>query len=181
MRNVRQAAATDIAVRAMSEPEFLVHVSPLSELLVDTVHDDIALGFLPPVDPDEARCYWLSLLPSIREGTRVVVGAFSNGRIIGSGQLAISIWPNAHHRAEIHKVFVDSAFRGRGVGRALMLGLHEVARSRGRSLILLNARPDPAQLFYASLGYREVGLIPGYTLSPTGERVDSVSMYLDFG
>jgi hypothetical protein len=60
-----------------------------------------------------------------------------------------------------------------------MAALHGWARQRGRSLVLLNARRDVAERFYKPLGYREVGVIPGYSLGSNGERIDTVSLYTE--
>jgi hypothetical protein len=59
-----------------------------------------------------------------------------------------------------------------------MSAVHSTAREHGRSLVLLNTRRGgPAERFYKSLGYREVGVIPGYMLGPSGTLVDSVLLY----
>ena len=117
-----------------------------------------------------------------RIGRIVGVGAFHGDRIVGSGQLALPPLPNAVHRAEVQKLFVDAALQGQGVGRSLMAALHGTARRHGRSLVLLNTRPNGrAQRFYEDLGYREAGVIPGYTLGSGRDRLDSVVMYQDIG
>jgi predicted GNAT family acetyltransferase len=79
----------------------------------------------------------------------------------------------------VQKVFVARTLRGRGVGAALMTALHASARERGRSLLLLNARRNVADRFYKPLGYKEVGVIPGYSLGSNGARIDTASLYLE--
>jgi hypothetical protein len=59
-----------------------------------------------------------------------------------------------------------------------MAALRGAAWQQGRSLLILNARQGaPAVGFYKGLGYREVGVVPGYTLGPAGERYDNVTLY----
>ena len=59
-----------------------------------------------------------------------------------------------------------------------MAALHDAAREHGRSLLLLNTRKDGrAERFYKRLGYREAGVIPGWTLGPAGERYTHVTLY----
>jgi len=59
-----------------------------------------------------------------------------------------------------------------------MHALHDVARQYGRSLIVLNTRHgEPVEDFYKNLGYKKVGVIPGWTVGPAGERYDHVKMY----
>jgi GNAT superfamily N-acetyltransferase len=106
------------------------------------------------------------------------MAAFSDGWIVGSGQLALSPFPNSRHRAELQKLFVAESMRGQGVAHALMAALHAAARQHGRSLVLLNTRPGgAAERLYRRLGYQAAGVVPGYTIGPDGGPIDSVSMY----
>ncbi|HEX4469398.1 MAG TPA: GNAT family N-acetyltransferase [Gemmatimonadaceae bacterium] len=148
------------------------------ELLRETVNDGSPLGFVPPITPTQARDYWLSLRPELYAGSRVLLATFAERRVIGSGQLRLPTVPNGLHRAEVQKVFVSNARRGRGIGRVLMAALHDAARQHGRNLLLLNTRRGGrAEAFYKRLGYREVGVVPGYTMGTAGERHDSTALY----
>lgn len=150
----------------------------LVSALREIVNGTDPLGFMPPITPADAREYWLSLRPELYAGSRVLLAAFGEGRLIGSAQLRLPTSPNGLHRAEVQKVFVGDTRRGRGVGRILMASLHDIARQHGRSLLLLNTRRGGrAEEFYKRLGYREVGVVPGYTRGPGGERYDSTALY----
>ena len=167
-----------ISIRPVSPRELESLLPALVELLKDTVNGGVPMGFLPPLTRDEARDYWLSLRPELQAGSRLVLAAFDAYGIVGSGQLLLSPWRNSRHRAELQKIFVATALRGRGVGRLLMTAFHAVARQHGRSLLLLNTRRgEPAEKFYKGLGYGEVGVIPGWTVGPQGERYDHVTLY----
>jgi acetyltransferase len=136
------------------------------------------MGFLPPITHDQARDYWLSVRTELQSGNRLLLGAFSESGLVGSGQLSIPTRPNAPHRAEVEKLFVAVALRGRGIGKLLMTALHDAARQRGRYLVMLNTRcGSPAERFYRELGYLEVGPIPGWSLGAAGERYDHVILY----
>jgi GNAT superfamily N-acetyltransferase len=175
--NEAPAGAT-VTIRAISSIELERRLPNLAQLLIDTVADGISLGFLPPLRRKEACSYWLSLRSEINAGARLLLGVYSCDRIIGVGQLAIPSWPSATHRAELQKIFVASSVRGGGIGRRLMTALHDAARQRGRSLLTLGTRRGGgAEDFYKSLGYREAGMVPGYSVGPTGERYDSVTLY----
>ncbi len=66
--------------------------------------------------------------------------------------------------AQVQNLAVHPAFRGRGVGRYLLVrGLLE-ARRRGAEKATLEVRPSntAARRLYASLGFIEVGRRPGY-------------------
>jgi len=126
-----------------------------------------AEGFLPPLKHDEGREYWLSLRPELQAGSRLLLAAYAAEGIVGPGELSLLSWSNSQHRAELQKLLVATALRWRGVGRSLLTALRDMTRQRGRSLLPLNThRGEPAETFYKGLGYREVGVIPGRTISP---------------
>src|SRR5690348_3330170 len=131
---VRHSALTvAVDIRPVMADEFSTLVPDLVELLAEVIGDRGTLGFLPPLDLEAAYAYWSSLTADIDAGTRVFMGAFSDGRVVGSGQLALSPFPNSRHRAELQKLFVAESMRGHGIARALMAALHAAARQHGRS------------------------------------------------
>ena len=169
-----------IIVRPLSSARVEQCLEALADLLVATVNGGSPLGFLAPLTHDHARCYWLSLRPDLQSNSRLLLAAYSGDRIVGSGQLAFSSWPNSRHRAELQKLLVAPALRGKGVGKLLLAALHNAARQHGRTLLLLNTRRgQPAESFYRQAGYREIGVVPGYTMGPAGERYDTVAFYND--
>ena len=171
-----------LCIQPLSSAALLRVVPDLATLLSDTVNRGASLGFVPPLRSDDCRAYWESLCTEIDTGRRILLGAFHGDRIVGSGQLALPPQPNAVHRAEVQRLFVDAALQGQGVGRSLMAALHGTARRHGRSLVLLNTRPGGrAQRFYEDLGYREAGVIPGYVLGSGRNRLDSAVMYQEIG
>lgn len=152
----------------------------LAPLFVDAVASNTGLGFVPPISEERSREYWLSIRRDLEAGTRLLFVASVGEQIVGSGQLSFPTTPSAAHRADLQKLFVDSALRERGIGRALMLALHDAARAHGRSLILLSTRAGrQGHRLYLSLGYKEVGVVPGYALMPAGERGDAMFLYCD--
>ena len=167
-----------IVIRHVLAHELQEVLAALVTLLIDTVEGGHSMGFLPPLTRANARRYWLSLRQELQAGSRLLLVASCEGRIVGTGQLALSPWSNSQHRAELQKLFVDSSFRGRGVGKSLLAALHDAARQRGRSLLVLNTRHgEPAQELYKRLGYKEVGVVPGWTIGPAGERYTHVTLY----
>jgi GNAT superfamily N-acetyltransferase len=152
----------------------------LVELFTETVNSGSPLGFLAPITHTTARSYWVSLIPELEAGSRLLLVAYDGDTVVGSGQLALSQRHNSPHRAELQKLFVRPVSRGQGVGRTLMLALHTAARQHGRTLILLSTRhQEPAEKFYKSLGYVEVGVVPGWTIDRVGNRYDHVEMYCE--
>lgn len=177
-RRDEERQATPTMTRVMSPVELKRLLPTLIELLRETVNGGASLGFLPPLGLEEAREYWLSLRPELEVGSRLLILARTGSGIVGSGQLAMATLPSSRHRAEVQKLFVSTGQRGLGVGRALMAAIHEAAQQHGRTLLLLNTRcGNPAEGFYRGLGYREVGVLPGWTVGPDGERYDHVALY----
>jgi ribosomal protein S18 acetylase RimI-like enzyme len=165
-------------IKTLSPRELEAALPTLVELLQECINLGGALGFHAPLAARDALDYWQSVRRELESGSRVMLAAYEQGQIVGSGQLALAPWVNARHRATIEKVFVGAALRGRGIAKALIGGLEDAARLRGRSLLLIAARRgEAAEQLYKRLGYREVGVIPGYARGPKGESYDSVSMY----
>lgn len=150
----------------------------LGTLLHACVHDGASVGYVLPFTPGDAEEFWRDkVLPSVREGSRVLWVARLDGRIVGSVQLDHDTPPNQPHRAEVRKLLVHPDFRRRGLSRALMAELERYAAGLGRSLLTLDTRTgDKAEPLYASLGYRTAGVIPGYCRDPFAGHLDPTTI-----
>src|SRR5512145_3376890 len=84
--------------RLMSPAELEHFMPALVEILCDTVNGGASLGFLPPLTREEALHYWLSLRPEVQAGSRLLLLACTEDRVVGSGQLAFSSLPSGRHR-----------------------------------------------------------------------------------
>lgn len=71
---------------------------------------------------------------------------------------------NSPEQGQIRYMAVEPAWRGRGVGRALVEALEAQARALGMNEIVLDAREESV-VFYQRLGYGIVG--PSHTLFGT--------------
>ena len=73
-------------------------------------------------------------------------------------------------RGELKSMRVDDAFRGSGVGRALLRHIIEVARTRGMTSLWLETGTTedflPAQRLYESEGFVRCDPFEGYALDP---------------
>ena len=97
------------------------------------------------------------------------------GGILGyGGLLAVGT------EGDIQTIALAPAARGRGQGRRLMNALLDAAAERGVREVFLEVRADNpvARSLYASLGFTEIGVRPGY-YQPEG--VDAVVMQLRMG
>ena len=65
-------------------------------------------------------------------------------------------------------MLVTPEYRRRGIARALMLSLEELARAEGTTLLTLDtSHGSDAEPLYRSLGFIELGVIPRYAKHPT--------------
>lgn len=146
----------------------------LADVLLATVHGGASVSFVLPFSMDDARAFWRhKVLPEIAGGGARLLVWRDAGRIAGTVQLELPWPPNQRHRGEVKKLLVHPDFRRRGVARALMLALEEVARGERRSLLTLDTRSgDFAEPLYRSLGYIEAGVIPRYARAPHSDDLE---------
>jgi GNAT superfamily N-acetyltransferase len=152
----------------------------LGEVLHAVVHTGAGVSFVVPFSLEEARAFWVNkVLPGVRAGTRRVLVARRDGRIVGTVQVDLAVPPNQQHRAEVLKLLVHPAARRHGIARALMIALEDVARSEGRTLLTLDTwTGGAAESLYRSLGYVAAGVIPRYARgSLTPELEPTTIMY----
>ena len=166
------------AISILSAEDLARRTDELTALLVACVHDGASIGFVLPFSEEEAEAFWTrKVLPGVRDGTRVLLAAEANGRIIGTAQLGHDTPANQPHRADVNKLMVHPDFRRRGIARALMIEIERTARRLGRSLLTLDTRTgDSAEPLYASMGYTVSGVIPGYCLDVEKTRLDSTTV-----
>ena len=159
-------------------------LAQLTDLLIDAVAHGASLGFLSVITREEVADYWQKIFTDLAGGGRLVLAAFDGvGRLTGAAQLALELRPNGRHRAEVQKVLVFHAARGRGIGAALMTRVEAEARVHGRTLLFLDTSVGPAGAvkFYERLGYALAGGIPDYAANPDGTLVPNVIFYKRLG
>lgn len=148
-------------------PDEVASVRPaLCEILVDCVRHGASVGFLDPLDPAEADGYWLRIERAVADGRCVLIAAAVGGEVAGTVQLDVGTLPNQPHRATVSKLLVHTSARRRGLGRALMAELEQVALERGRWLLTLDTATGDAARLYERMGWQAAGTIPDYALNP---------------
>ena len=65
------------------------------------------------------------------------------------------------------------------VNGALMRAAEAAAIEAGKTLLVLDTAGADAERLYARLGWRRVGVIPGYALWPDGGLVDTTIFFKD--
>jgi GNAT superfamily N-acetyltransferase len=153
------------------------HLSRFKEILIDSVESGALVGHVVPVDLASIHAYWLDVISSVEQGGRILICATVDGQLAGTVQLYLSPEANAPHRGEVYKLLVHRAFRGRGIGEALMKAVEREALRHGRTLLLLDtAQGGGAERLYRRLGWMEIGIVPKHFVDPWGEFRSSVYM-----
>ncbi|MEU6845794.1 GNAT family N-acetyltransferase [Streptomyces sp. NPDC046716] len=154
----------------LTPADFPSWTTPLGDLLLDVVAGGGSLGFLDGLTRDEAIAWWRDLTPAVTRGDIAVWAAHdTDGRCLGTITLGFTGMPNGRHRAEVRKLMVHSAARGRGLGRVLLATAERAATARGITLLVLDTETDsPAEGFYRAADWQRVGTIPDYASDPAG-------------
>ncbi|MBX7214834.1 MAG: GNAT family N-acetyltransferase, partial [Thermoflexales bacterium] len=156
-------------LRALEGREAAALAPAHAALLADAGVGGASVGYLPPLSDTEGLRYANGVADAVAGGGRVLLAALAGEHLIGAAQLDLSPRQNGRHRAEVAKVLVLRAWRGRGVARSLMLALDDTARRLGRSTLVLDTRAgDPSEALYRGVGWTHIGSIPRYARSASG-------------
>jgi len=158
------------AVQELSAAATLSLKSGLGALSEDVVDGGASVGFLPPLDGEEAGAYWDSVAVALEGGgRRLWIARGTDSGILGAVQLDLAGQANGRHRAEVIKLMVMSGARRRSIGRALMETAEAQARTLRRTTLVLDTRQgDPSEALYRAMGWQPAGTIPRYAQSADG-------------
>ncbi|TKA77527.1 hypothetical protein B0A55_02273 [Friedmanniomyces simplex] len=193
----------------------------LAQMHADCVlHDGTVTAFLPnqqgEMDVPKILDHWAGLSEEVERGVRVTVLQFtpaaetegSESELMGFVSLSMPVSESGPFRAGVEKLLVSPQHRRKGVARRVMGKLEEVAREKGRVLLvrshslslyagqstrnqadreafvilqmLETIKGSGAEHLYPKLGYKEVGVIPRHSIHPhTRELVDEMLFYKD--
>ena len=134
-------------VQELSAATALSLRSGLCALLKDVVDGGASVGFLPPLDGEEAGAYWDGVAAALEGGgRRLWIARDTDGGIVGSVQLDLAAQANGGHRASA-----------------------SAARRLGRTTLVLDTRQgDPSEALYRRTGWQPGGTIPRYARSADG-------------
>ncbi len=149
----------------------------LVELLLDAVADGGPLGVDAAIDRLAARRYWDEVGAAIAGGTRLLLAASHEGKLLGSVQLDLSQQPNGHRFAELQQLMVHRHARRRGLGGVLLRAAEAEAGLLGRGLLFLDLEAGSgAEQLYHGYGYTCVGAAPD-SVSPGAARPAMATYY----
>ena len=169
---------SDAQVRAVSAVDDVLR-GELLTCWTDVSNAGGAVGFVPPVTADDVEPVLTHLLEGVHSGRDVLAVLTVDGVTAGWASIVGSSGPLRRHWATVLRVQVHPSRQGEGLGRALMAGVHDIARQRGCEFIYLTARGGTGvDAFYRGLGYREVGRLPGAIRVAPGDDRDEILMQL---
>jgi len=144
-------------------------IEKLGAILIAVVAGGGSVGFMHPVSMDDARLFWTESLTAASRGERIVLGAWDGDVLAGTVTLLLDFPPNQPHRAEIGKMMVDPAHRGKGLAMAALREAERLAIDHDRTLLVLDtAVEDGAAPLYERCGFILAGTIPDFALKPHG-------------
>jgi GNAT superfamily N-acetyltransferase len=157
----------------------------LAELLIECVVGGASVSFMHPLCLPKALEFWRGIAADVAAGRRALLvarqpagaGAQGRGAIIGTVHLILEQPENQPHRADLSKMLVCRRARRAGCGAALLHAAEQVARECGKSLLVLDTASGDAERLYERLGWKRVGVVPGFALWPEGGRCDTTFFY----
>jgi GNAT superfamily N-acetyltransferase len=150
-------------------------------LWAEVSNADGAVGFVPPVTPDDIRPELIKHFAAMAEGrVRLLVGYDEEGTVAATAFLTLNTHRLMRHWLWLYTVMVHPGHQGKGYGRDLMAAAAEAARGiEGIEAIRLTCRGGTGvDRFYASCGYKEVGRVPDAIRVAPGDDRDDIMMLL---
>jgi ribosomal protein S18 acetylase RimI-like enzyme len=167
--------ALDIAAAASAETR-------LADILITCVAAGASVSFLPPLSPERAKAFWHRAANEVGAGKRVLLAAWRDGVMVGTGMLDLATPENQPHRAEIQKILVHPFARRSGIGHQIMRALERSATAAGRTLLTLDTRAgDAGEALYRADGWHEAGRIPNYARDADGTPHDTLFFWKAVG
>jgi GNAT superfamily N-acetyltransferase len=163
-----------VEIRRLSGSDVRELADALGAVLRDCVEGGASVRFMAPFSQEDARAAFEAVAPEVESGRRILLGAFADGAIVGTVQVAHAAQPNSPHRGDVAQLLVLRSARGQGVAKQLMERAELEAAAEGKTLLVLDTvTGDPAERLYERLGWTKVGVIPNYALYPDGRPCDT--------
>jgi GNAT superfamily N-acetyltransferase len=160
-----------VIVRRVAADEVGSCVDGLADLLIDAVEGGASVSFMLPLSRNKALAFWRNVADGVIKHERaLLVAENSSGQIVGTVQIVMSMPENQPHRADVAKMLVHRKMRRQGVAQRLMELVDDVARTEGKSVLVLDTvTGGDAERLYERAGWQRVGAVPKYALMPEGE------------
>jgi ribosomal protein S18 acetylase RimI-like enzyme len=153
-------------------------IARLAAILIACVDNGAAVGFLKPLASAKAREFWRRAASGVGAGTRVLVGAWRGGILLGAGTLDLTTPETQVHRAHLQVILVDPACRRSFLGRQILHALEQAAAARARTLLTAEVPAGEAgESLFRRAGWTQAGLIPSFSQDPDGAAHPAVSFW----
>src|SRR5215211_6230809 len=167
-----------VDVRRLDASAVRAHLDALAAVLVDCVEGGASVGYMAPFSHEEARRVYEAYAQDVEHQRRLLLAAFVEDELVGTVQVVFAPHPNQPHRADIARMLVHRAARGRGIAARLMDQAEREALAGVRTLLVLDTvTGDDAERLYERLGWTRVGVIPDYALYPDGRPCDTTVFF----
>jgi GNAT superfamily N-acetyltransferase len=169
-----------IEIRTLNPTSARQHLDALAEVLLDCVHGGASVSFMASITKPEADAFFEKTIEAVERGERILLAAFDDSQLIGTVQILTATPPNQPHRADVAKLLVNRAARGKGIAALLMQHVEQESRSAGKTLLVLDTvTGGDAEKLYLRLGWTKSGIIPNYALFPDGRLCDTTIFWKD--
>jgi GNAT superfamily N-acetyltransferase len=150
-------------------------------LWVEVTNAGGAVGFVPPVRADDVRPTADAALEAVASGYDHLLAGFDGDRLVALLFVVDNRNELKDHWRVLKRVMVAPDSQGRGSGAAIMREAATVAQKMGLAGLQLTVRGGlGTEDFYARLGYRDVGRVPGALRVGPGDDRDEIIMWLGF-
>jgi GNAT superfamily N-acetyltransferase len=148
-------------------------------LWTDATNAGGAVGFAPPVTAADVWPTADAAFAGVDSGLDHLLAGFDGPDLAALLFLAGNSFAFKAHWRVLKRVMVAPGCQGRGYGAALMREAAVVARGLGAEALQVTVRGGTGtDGFYARLGYREVGRLPGALRVGPGDDRDEIIMWL---
>jgi putative acetyltransferase len=133
--------------------------SAVASALISALNAELTLQY-----PEEGANHFRLDAEEVEDGRGAFLVAYDRGRPTGCG----AIRRLDESRAEIKRMYVDPAARGRGIGRTILDALEAEAKKLGVSRVVLETgeRQMTAMRLYESAGFARIPTFGEYENSP---------------
>lgn len=169
-----------MTLRLVPDPELTDRLrAEVLALWVDVSNEGGAVGFAGRVGPAEVGPVAAGALDAVAEGVDRLLVGYAGDRLAAMLLLVDQRFALAAHWRTVKRVMVHPDLQGHGYGVALLRGAERMARQDGLAALHLTVRAGAGvERFYAALGYKEVGRLPGaIRVAPEDDR-DEIHMWL---
>jgi GNAT superfamily N-acetyltransferase len=148
-------------------------------LWLDVSNAGGAVGFVPPVTRAEVRAMAGRTFAHIEAGADHLLAGYVEDSLKAMLIFVSRQFHLSEHWRTVKRVMVAPDSQGKGYGAAIMREGERVARGMGWEGLHLTVRDGHGvERFYGSLGYTEIGRLPGTLRVAPGDDRDEILMWL---